>query len=134
MIHRSRWCVSRCSVVDGRCFAGCLSVAALLSVQDIGKCIQFSLVHPRWGSTKYCKFVISMSVCLCVRLSAIMSPEEHVDLLQFLCVLCHGRGVVILLVFRFLASFLHMLIGCSTSPSGGGSELSRTQLWFGALE
>ena len=52
-----------------------------------------------------------------------MSPEVHVDLLQFLCVLCHGRGVVILLVFRFLASFLHMLIGCSTSPSGGGSEL-----------
>ena len=75
MIHRSRWCVSRCSVVDGRCFAGCLSVAALLSVQDIGKCIQFSLVHPRWGSTKYCKFVISMSVCLFV----CSSVRDHVS-------------------------------------------------------
>ena len=90
---------------------------------------------PPMGSTKYCKFVVSMSVCL----SVCSSVRDHVSRStcrfspMFSCVM-YGCGVVILLVFRFLVSFLHMLIGCSTSPSGGGSELSRTQLWFGALE
>jgi len=81
--------------------------------------------------------VMSVSVCLCVCLSAITSPELQVRSSgNFLCVLpmavarsSHGV-VVICYVFPVLLmmSYLHISWGCLTSPTGWGSE-AHTQPW-----
>ena len=82
-----------------------------------------------------------VSVCVC--LTAIICPEVHFWFSpHFLCLLSMAvarsstGGIVICYTFPvwWITSYLHKLIGCSTSPLGWGSEAHIRSLRLGAYE
>jgi len=107
---------------------------------------------PDSGGAEYCdeRVCLSVNVCLCVCMSAIIASELHVRVIftKFYVHVTYGCGSVLLwrrsnmvynipyyYVFRdilpvlWMTLYLHISWGCSTSPPGWDSEAHNTQPW-----